>query len=65
MTANPPGVDELDPVELEQQFAGDGESVDELDPKQDLNDVPPLTPNGHHQTHSEPVDAETAPVAGS
>lgn len=63
MTANPPGVDELDPVELEKQFAGDEELVDELDPKQDLNEVPPVTPAGHHQTHSEPVDADSSPVA--
>ncbi|QQQ76867.1 hypothetical protein IOD16_38965 [Saccharothrix sp. 6-C] len=65
MTANPPGVDELDPAELEKQFAGDEESVDGLDPKDDLHDVPPATPQGHHQTHSAPVALDTAPVAGS
>ncbi|KOX22656.1 hypothetical protein ADK67_23760 [Saccharothrix sp. NRRL B-16348] len=62
MTANPPGVDELDPVELEQQFAGDEELVGELDPKDDLHDVPPVTPTGHHQTHSVPVDLDATPV---
>ena len=62
MTANPPGVDELDPVELEQQFA-DEELVGELDPKDDLHDVPPVTPTGHHQTHSVPVDVDATPVA--
>ncbi|XVS64935.1 hypothetical protein ACQPYE_02410 [Actinosynnema sp. CA-299493] len=65
MTANPPGVDELDPAELEKQFAGDEELVDELDPKDDLDDLPPATPAGHHQTHGVPVAADTAPAAGS
>ncbi|MCE6994146.1 hypothetical protein LZG04_04870 [Saccharothrix sp. S26] len=63
MSANPPGVDELDPEELEKQFSGDGEPVAELDPKEALSDVPPVTPMGHHQTHSVPVDADTTSVA--
>ena len=58
MSANPPGVDELDPArlatdELEQRFA----EVDGIDPKDDLHDLPPAEPTGHHQTHGVPVDA--------
>ncbi|TQM81475.1 hypothetical protein FHX81_3840 [Saccharothrix saharensis] len=63
MSANPPGVDELDPEELERQFAE--EPVDELDLHDELDDLPPVTPTGHHQTHSVPVDTDGTPVTGS
>lgn len=63
MNANPPGVDELDPEELERQFAE--EPVDELDLRDELDELPPVTPTGHHQTHSVPVDADSTPVVGS
>jgi hypothetical protein len=65
MAANPPGVDELDPVELEKQFSSDEGAVDELAPKLDPRDLPPATPAGHHQTHSVPVNADSAPVTGN
>ncbi len=61
MSANPPGVDELDPEELEKQFAGDEELVDGLAPKG--HDVPPATPAGHHQTHGVPVNADSTSAA--
>lgn len=73
MTATPPGVDELDPAravtdELEEQFAAEDPAggldlTDEL--TEDLPDTPPVTPTGHHQTHSVPVDATGTPVAGA
>ena len=65
MTATPPGVDELDPVELEKQFAGDDEQVDGLGLDEDPRVVPPATPAGHHQTHGVPVGADSTSVAGS
>ncbi|MEV8438574.1 hypothetical protein AB0425_14445 [Actinosynnema sp. NPDC051121] len=57
MNADPPGVDELDPVELELRFAGDEDPVVEPGLDEDLNGLPPVTPEGHHQTHGVPVDA--------
>jgi hypothetical protein len=57
MNTDPPAVDELDPLELELRFAGDEDPVVEPDLKDDLNALPPVTPEGHHQTHSVPVDA--------
>ena len=64
MSANPPGVDELDPEELERQFAAAGteEPVAEPAPKQHPGDVPPAEPTGHHQTHSVPVDVDGTSV---
>ncbi|MEU4739726.1 hypothetical protein AB0G02_04565 [Actinosynnema sp. NPDC023658] len=61
MTATPPGVDELDPARLdtdalELEFAG----TDEVTDPQDL---PPVSPDGQHQTHGDPV--ETAPAVTS
>lgn len=66
MNANPPGVDELDPEELELRFAGEepvAELVTELDPDEVPAELPPVTPEGHHQTHSVPVSADSTPVA--
>ncbi|MFJ6670031.1 hypothetical protein ACIQMJ_02855 [Actinosynnema sp. NPDC091369] len=63
MSANPPGVDELDPEELERQFA-EG-TVAELDLGEELDELPPVTPTGHHQTHSVPVDVDDTLPAGS
>lgn len=62
MSANPPGLDQLDPAEfdpavLDEQFndsdlpTGGGESDDDLG----LPDTPPASPDGHHQTHGVPV----------
>lgn len=66
MSANPPGVDELDPEELERQFAaGTEEPVAELDPKEHPGDVPPATPTGHHQTHSVPVNVDGTSVTSN
>ncbi|NUT52110.1 MAG: hypothetical protein HOV94_33170 [Saccharothrix sp.] len=61
MNATPPGVEELDPArldpeELDREFAEVREPVDEPD-------LPPATPSGHHQTHSAPVDADSAAAA--
>lgn len=58
MNANPPGVvdpDELlDLVELEEELelTDDGEPV-----LPEVPELPPATPTGQHQTHSEPAGA--------
>lgn len=49
MSANPPGVEELDPTDVLLD-----EPTDEVDPNP-LTDTPPATPDGHHQTHGVPV----------
>ncbi|WP_153277843.1 hypothetical protein [Saccharothrix syringae] len=53
MNANPPGVDD-DLVHLDEDLAELAELEQELADQQDP-DLPPATPAGQHQTHSEPV----------
>ncbi|ONI81731.1 hypothetical protein ALI22I_36560 [Saccharothrix sp. ALI-22-I] len=62
MSANPPGVDQLDPVQLDfEEPTGLIEPMDE--PQDPDTDTPPASPDGHHQTHSVPVDVDSVPVS--
>ncbi|MFD1151216.1 hypothetical protein [Saccharothrix hoggarensis] len=76
MNATPPGVDELEPVDV--GAALDGTEVLTVEPaaptnavtdlvkvKEDplVGDTPPATPTGHHQTHSVPVDVTGTQVS--
>jgi hypothetical protein len=70
MSATPPGVEELDPAdldtdELEKRFAAVEGATVESDQEDDPRDPPPATPEGHHQTHGAPVGTDSTSVTGN